>query len=63
MYIIKGSIMETQLSDEEQLLMLLLLRRRRRLRRTVNRSVWVKSWIERRNNRGAFSVLMEGRKS
>ena len=44
--------------DEEMLLFLLLLRRRRRRLRAVNRHIWTKRWILRREAKGAYANLV-----
>lgn len=44
--------------DEEVLLSLLLLGQRRRRLRAANRRTWVKSWVSRRQTRGACENIV-----
>jgi hypothetical protein len=44
--------------EYETALLLLLLQRRRRRRRLVKRSLWTRFWIQRREDKGAYTNLI-----
>ncbi len=44
---------------EESLLLLLLLKRKRRRLQALRRTTWVKKWIQRRSQQGAYANLVQ----